>query len=180
MGFVILLGISMIYGVLIYGIGEQIQSQEEVSVKAASSKVNRANELRQEISAIVEGYPMENMARYISKQDRKTAAFVVGVAKKESNWGKYTPKKDGQECYNYWGYRGRSENMTPGGYTCFSSPKEAVAVVSKRFDTLIKEEELDTPEKMVVWKCGWSCAGHDPARVSKWIQDVEYYYGKIN
>jgi len=32
----------------------------------------------------------------------------------------------------------------------------------------------------VVWKCGASCAGHDPGGVKKWISDVDYYYQMLN
>ena len=44
----------------------------------------------------------------------------------------------------------------------------------------LAQKRIDTPQKMVVWKCGSSCAGHDPAGVSKWISDVSIYYNKIN
>jgi hypothetical protein len=47
------------------------------------------------------------MAPYISEQNQDTAAFIVGIAKKESNWGKRVPKREGKDCYNYWGYRGK-------------------------------------------------------------------------
>jgi len=174
--YVSLVGVSIIYGALIYGVGEKIES-EMSNIKPVI--YNQHTEFEEEIKTMAKGYPIERMARYISRKDRKTAAFLIGVAKKESNWGLYTPKLNGQECYNYWGYRGVSERMTPGGYTCFSSPGEAVRVISKRIDNLVRESSLDTPEKMVVWKCGWSCAGHSPEAVKKWISDVAYYYEKV-
>lgn len=138
-----------------------------------------ASSLEIKIRYMVKGYPIERMIPYISARDKKTAVFLVSVAKKESNWGKYAPRLNGKDCYNYWGYRGESENMTSGGYTCFSGPEEAVRVVAERFDELISDSKLDTPQKMIVWKCGWNCDGQDTRSVSKWIKDVNYYYKKL-
>jgi len=41
------------------------------------------------------------------------------------------------------------------------------------------EQGINTPEKMLVWKCGSSCATHDPAGVRKWVSDVEAYFRKL-
>jgi len=131
------------------------------------------------IKKLVAGYPMEKMTPYISRQEKATAAFLVSVAKKESNWGKRAPLLAGKDCYNYWGYRGQSDKMTESGYTCFSSPAEAIFTVAKRFDDLRKNSGLNTPEKMIVWKCGWDCTGHSEKSVSKWISDVSYYFDQI-
>lgn len=135
--------------------------------------------LEKNIKKMVFGYPIEKMVPYISTQEKKTAAFLVSIAKKESNWGKYSPKLNGKDCYNYWGYRGQSENMTPSGYTCFRNPRQAVNVVGGRISDLINDSELSTPAEMIVWKCGWNCAGHSDESVSKWIADVGLYYNKV-
>jgi hypothetical protein len=123
---------------------------------------------------ILVGHPMEDMAVAISKKDSAVAAFLIGIAKKESDWGTHSPKKDGHECYNFWGYKG-GYNVTEGGYSCFDSPEQAVEVVGGRIEELIAKN-INTPARMVVWKCGSSCAGHDPVAVKKWISDVSAYY----
>jgi hypothetical protein len=101
----------------------------------------------------------------------------VAIAKKESNWGKRSPVKSGRDCYNYWGYRG-GYNMTDSGYSCFDSPEQAVQEVGDRIEKLLSQQ-INTPSRMIVWKCGRTCAGHDPAGVAKWISDVEHYYNKL-
>ena len=123
--------------------------------------------------------PMEKMIPYIAQKDKMTAAFVVSVAKKESNWGKHSPIVNGRDCYNYWGYRGGGENITWDGYTCFKNPRQAVNVVSQRFDSLIKKSNFDTPAKMVVWKCGYDCSWDNPIAVQKWVSDVDFYFQKF-
>ncbi|MDD5084145.1 MAG: hypothetical protein PHT88_04450 [Candidatus Moranbacteria bacterium] len=135
--------------------------------------------LELEIKEMVKGYPIEDMVPVIAKQDPTVAAFLVSIAKKESNWGKRVPVLNGRDCYNYWGYRGKSEEMGTGGHTCFKTRKEAVTRVAKRIETLTKENKLDTPSEMIVWKCGSSCAGHSEASVSKWIADVSFYFKKF-
>ena len=127
---------------------------------------------------LVKGHPIEAMIPAISKRNKAEAAFLIGIAKKESNWGKRSPKKNGQECYNYWGYRG-GENPTDSGYSCFDSPEQAVMVVGGRIAELIGQK-INTPERMIVWKCGRTCAGHDEYSVKKWISDVRLYYNKLN
>lgn len=128
-----------------------------------------------EVTAMVKGYPIEAMLPYILKQDRDVAAFLIGIGKKESNWGKRVPVLNGKDCYNYWGYRGIRDAMGTGGHTCFNSPEDAVTTVGKRIQTLVQEKKLSTPAKMIVWKCGSTCAGHKPADVRKWISDVAMY-----
>lgn len=132
-----------------------------------------------EIKEMVKGYPIDEMTPYIAKQDPEVAAFLVSIAKKESNWGKRVPVLNGRDCYNYWGYRGKSEEMGTGGHTCFKTRKEAVERVSKRIKTLSQDQERDTPAEMIVWKCGSSCAGHSNESVSKWISDVSFYFKKF-
>ncbi len=130
--------------------------------------------------AMVAGYPIEEMLPYIFEQDRLTAAFLIGIAKKESNWGKRVPVLDGQDCFNYWGYRGIRRMMGTGGHTCFNSRKDAVETVAKRLNTLINSQRLNTPEKMIIWKCGFSCAGHSRESVKKWISDVDMYFKQLS
>lgn len=136
--------------------------------------------LEEEIRRIVKGYPIEKMVPEIAKKDRMVAAFLVAIAKKESNWGKRVPVRDGQDCYNYWGYRGIREKMGSGGHTCFDSPRDAVDTVAKRLEMLVEREKLNTPEKMVVWKCGYDCSWDSKTAVRKWISDVDLYFQKLN
>lgn len=131
------------------------------------------------IKDLVKDQPMEAMAGEVAKRDMNTAAYLVAIAKKESNLGKFSPQKDGRDCFNYWGFRG-TYNQTISGYSCFDSPEQAVAVVGDRIQYLTQLQKLDTPKKMIVWKCGASCAGHGDGNVRKWISDVDYYFDKIN
>lgn len=135
--------------------------------------------LEKDISSLVSGYPIEAMSGEIAKHDRLVAAFVIAIAKKESNWGKRVPVLDGKDCYNYWGFREVRERMGTGGHTCFDSKKDAVRSVSKRIETLMYEYDRDTPREMIVWKCGSSCDGHSEESVNKWVSDVDYYYRKL-
>ncbi len=137
-------------------------------------------EYQDKVREMVKGYPIEAMLPYIFEKDRLTASFLIGIAKKESNWGKRIPVLDGQDCFNYWGYRGVRRMMGSGGHTCFNSRKDAVDTVAVRLDKLINSEKLNTPEKLVVWKCGYSCAGHSRESVLKWISDVDMYFSRLN
>lgn len=128
------------------------------------------------VRKMVAGHPIEEMLPYIFEKDHLVAAFLVGIAKKESNWGKRVPVLAGQDCFNYWGYRGIRKMMGTGGHTCFNSRKDAVDTVAKRLETLIHSQKLDTPEKMIIWKCGYSCEGHSRESVKKWIADVDMYF----
>ncbi|MEA1926192.1 MAG: hypothetical protein U9M90_03030 [Patescibacteria group bacterium] len=136
-------------------------------------------ELEKELEDALKGTPMETMVDTISKQDKTIAAFLVGIAFKESKFGVYSPKKNGRECYNYWGFKGKT-NITTGGYSCFSSPEEAVEIVGQRLQKLVQKNNLNTPSKMTVWKCGRSCAGHSPESVRKWVSDVSIHFNSIN
>lgn len=128
---------------------------------------------------MTEGHPITQMLPYIFKEDKLTVAYLVSIAKKESNWGKRAPSKDGQDCYNYWGYKGKGSRGVAQGHACFGSPEEAVATVAKRIDVLTQDYERKTPRQMVVWKCGSTCAGHSDVSVKKWISDVAYYTNEI-
>lgn len=144
-------------------------------------KTDKKEDLEKEIREMVKGYPIEDMVSYIAEKDRIVAAFMIGIARKESNWGKRVPVLEGQDCYNYWGYRGIRKLMGTGGHTCFNSRKDAVDTVAKRIQTLVEKEELDTPEKMVIWKCGSNCAvTGGQAAANKWISDVNMIFKEIN
>ncbi len=147
----------------------------ELSTQDPSTK-----EFEKRVRDLVKGYPIEGMVPYIIEQDRTVAIYLVAIAKKESAWGIHSPVLDGEDCFNYWGYRGIRKLMGTGGHTCFNSRKDAVETVAKRLNTLIYENKLDTPQKLIKWKCGSSCAGHDPYGVQKWISDVDLYYRKLN
>ncbi len=138
----------------------------------------KQEELGGEIKNMVKGSPMEQMVPYIAKQDRTVAAFLVGIAKKESNFGRRVPVLNGQDCYNYWGYRGIRDRMGSGGHTCFNSPEDAVNTVAGRLSELVKAD-IDTPQEMVIWKCGSSCATHSDYSVQKWISDVNMYFKQL-
>lgn len=135
------------------------------------------SKLQRDIKKLVKGYPIAEMAPYIAGKDKKTAAFLIAIAKKESNWGIHSPKKRGKTCYNYWGYRG-PENPTVSGYSCFSSPRQAVNVVGKRIKNLVAQK-VDTPREMVMWKCGDACTRSGARGEAKWVRDVEFYYKKV-
>jgi hypothetical protein len=126
------------------------------------------------IEKMARGYPIKKMSAFIGRKDDRVAAFLVAIAKKESNWGKFSPKDNGRECYNYWGYRG-PENPTASGYSCFDSPKQAVDIVGRRLKNLIAEK-IDTPQEMVMWKCGPHCNRHESLSAEKWVSDVNFYY----
>jgi hypothetical protein len=127
---------------------------------------------------MVKGYPIEEMIPYIAKKDRIVAAFIVAIAKKESSWGVHVPVYKGQDCYNYWGWRGKNA-VGSGGHTCFGSPEEAVDTVAKRIEFLVSNKKLDTPQKMIVWKCG-DCGWDTPSAMRSWINDVDMYFRKLN
>ncbi|HEX7586506.1 MAG TPA: hypothetical protein VF390_02650 [Patescibacteria group bacterium] len=173
--FVFLVLFSVTFGALLFGIGEKIQNEKSAPVAIHSQAV--PNKMERKIKIMVTNHPIAEMAPYISDQEKEVAAYLVAIAKKESNWGKFSPQKDGKNCYNYWGYRG-TYNQTDSGYSCFDSPRQAVRVVGGRIGELI-DQDIDTPQKMVVWKCGATCSGHDPYSVDKWIQDVDLYYRKF-
>lgn len=146
-----------------------------------TSKDTTNDAFERELREMVKGYPIEVMIPEIAKKDRIVAAFIVAIAKKESAWGKRVPVLDGQDCYNYWGYRGIRDRMGTGGHTCFDSPKDAVDTVAKRIGFLVSNKKLNTPDKMVIWKCGSNCAvTGGQAAADKWISDVAMYFNKLN
>ena len=147
----------------------------------ADTEAKTISDFELELTEMVKGYPIETMVPEIAKQDRTVAAFIVAIAKKESAWGKRVPVLDGQDCYNYWGYRGIRNRMGTGGHTCFDSPKDAVDTVAKRIEFLVSNRKLNTPGKMVIWKCGSDCSvTGGQAAANKWISDVALYFNKLN
>ena len=126
--------------------------------------------------ALVSSYPIAAMVPFLSEIDKKAAPFLIAIAKKESDWGNHAPRKNGRDCYNYWGYKG-GYNPTAGGYSCFDSPEQAVKTVGGRLGDLIGKK-INTPEKMVVWKCGGDCSGD--AGAGGWIGTVRQYWQKLD
>lgn len=156
----------------------KVAQAEVLGVSVTPQPKKNAN-LEKEIDKMVKGYPIEDMVPYIASKDKQVAAFLVAIAKKESAWGKRRPVLNGENCYNYWGFRLKSESMGSGGHTCFDNPKQAVDTVAARIEELVTDYDRDTASKMIVWKCGLSCASHDPDSVKKWISDVDYYYKQV-
>jgi hypothetical protein len=144
-------------------------------------KNKKDEEFEKDIRDMVKGYPIEKMVKDIVKKDRIIAAFLVSIAKKESDWGKHVPVLKGEDCFNYWGYKGKRKRMGTGGHTCFDSRKDAIDTVAKRLSTLVYKEKVNTPQKMVtVWKCGYDCSWDDPRNVVKWANDVDKYFRRLN
>ncbi len=174
----LLIGIILVSSVLIV---QSMTKEEKIepAPKVAGIENTRNVVREKEINDLVQGYPIEKMTRYIAKQDPKVAAFLIAIAKKESAWGERKPVLNGEDCYNYWGFRLKSDRMGSGGHTCFDSPEEAVEIVGARLNRLVNDEKIDTPKEMVIWKCGYSCNGPEAAGSEKWIKDVDYYYKKL-
>src|SRR4030042_502357 len=115
------------------------------------------NELKEDVEKIVKNTPMAAMAEAISQKPRPVAAFIVGIAMKESKFGVYSPKLGGRDCYNYWGFKGGGKTVA-GGYSCFASPEQAVDAVSGKIEKMLASG-VRTPAQAISWKCGSSCAG---------------------
>lgn len=124
------------------------------------------------VRARVFGHPIERMVPELLATDRQVAVYLLAIAKKESNWGKISPQKNGRTCFNYWGYRG-SENPTDSGYSCFASRGEAVSIVGARIRELL-DSGVDTPREFVVWKRGFLTRPLDVSE-EKWVNDVSRY-----
>ncbi len=132
------------------------------------------------VATMAAGYPLAVMAPTIAEYDRSVAALLVGIAKKESDWGKHVPRTpDGADCFNYWGFKGAGSRGVAMGHGCFGSPEEAVHAVGHRIAELVTLRQTSEPKNLTIWKCGSSCATHSPESVRKWISDVDLYYRKI-
>jgi hypothetical protein len=160
---------------------EEVSCRDEVIVEQAKAdRVTQNDDLREAVRSLTEGYPIEMMASAISVYDRQVAGLIVGIAKKESNWGKRVPRDAlGDDCFNYWGWKGAGTRGMAMGHGCFGSPEEAVAAVGNRITQLVDKKQTSEPQHMTVWKCGSSCATHSPESVRKWIADVDLYYRQI-
>jgi len=148
------------------------------SITSLLSAQNDQADFEKQIADMVKGYPIEKMVPLIAKQDRAVAAFMIGIAWQESNWGVHVPAYKGQDCLNYWGWRGKNPVGT-GGHTCFASQEEAVETVAKRLKFLVSNQKLNTPEKMIVWKCG-DCSWDTKNNMRTWINSVSTYFKKLN
>lgn len=138
------------------------------------------NALGNMIREMTAGYPVEAMAPAIAEYDREVAGLIVGIAKKESNWGKRVPRDaQGNDCFNYWGYKGAGTRGVAMGHGCFGSPEEAVTTIGDRLQELVALRKTSEPKNMIIWKCGSSCSGHSAESVQKWIADVSLYYDRI-
>jgi hypothetical protein len=157
----------------------QLADEEVIVNLLGKVEEKQHSKFQEEILRYIKGKPMEPMAPYIAKQPRIVAAFIVGIAMKESKFGVYAPRNsDGRDCLNYWGYRG-PENTTASGYSCFNSPEQAIQVIGKKINKLVAGG-ISNPSEMISWKCGSSCAGHGAENVRKWISDVGINFYKIN
>lgn len=134
--------------------------------------------LEKKMKEMVAGYPIEKMVSRIAEKDPMVAAFVISIAKQESDWGKHVPVYKEEECWNYWGYRGKNPVGT-GGHTCFDSPEDAVDTVAKRLEFLVSNKKLNTPAKMIIWKCG-DCSWDNQRDMQRWISTVSVYFQKLD
>lgn len=161
---------------------QDIKNEKEIEKGAIENKkAQEEAEFENKIREMVKGRPIEDMVPYIVKKDKIVAAFMIAIARKESSWGVRVPVLNGQDCYNYWGYRSQRKLMGTGGHTCFNSRKDAVDTVAKRLKTLAIDNEKNTPAKMVLWKCGSNCeATGGQAAADKWIEDVDEIFKKLN
>jgi len=160
---------------------EKKASDSSVAVfglKKEKEKEIARNRFAEKLYEMVGNAPIREMVPFISQRDEKVAAFLVGIAKKESGWGEHVPLQDGKDCFNYWGYKGSASRGSALGYACFADQKEAVEIVGNRLEALINKNHT-TASKMLVWKCGSSCAGHSPEGVQSWVATVAMYLEKI-
>lgn len=157
------------------------EEKAPVLVKKEEKTIVRSDKtLSDLIQEMTAGYPIERMAPAIAQYDRGVAALIVGIAKKESDWGKHVPlDESGADCFNYWGYKGAGTRGVAMGHGCFGSPEEAVTAVGDRLTELVALRQTSEPANMIIWKCGSSCKGHTDVSVKKWISDVSFYYDRI-
>ncbi len=170
-------------------LGESIaKAQENKKVQAEAEKKlaqdmidKKQKDFEIKIRDMVKGYPIENMAPYIAKEDPLVAAFFIAIAKKESSWGEHVPAdSNGDDCYNYVGFRLKTKTLGTGGHSCFASPKEGFEVTVKRIKNLIYDEKMTTAQKIVSpWKCGYRPDLDDRKAVAKWVSDVDYYLQQV-
>lgn len=194
---------SMIYKYLGQSVSAKIQDSQSAQEEIAGSGENAPEEsmadmeidpkyftqllaeddlpkaaLEKKMREMVAGYPIEKMVSRIAEKDPVVAAFMVSIAKQESDWGKHIPVYQGEDCWNYWGYRGKNPVAT-GGHTCFDSPGDAVDTVAKRLEFLVSNKKLNTPAKMIIWKCG-DCSWDNQVDMQRWISAVNMYFQKLD
>jgi hypothetical protein len=154
-------------------------SNEENFFSREKISDEKKQNLEKKMREMVVGHPIENMIPYILEQDYNVAIYMIAIAKQESNWGDRVPTLNEKDCYNYWGYRENRELMGSAGHTCFDSREDAVKTVGKRLDDLLYKYNRQSAEKLIVWKCGSSCEGHDQEGVNRWIKTVDDYYKEL-
>lgn len=126
------------------------------------------------IRELVGDTPIKQMAPFIAKEDPLVAAMFIAIARKESSWGTRVPVNNGKDCYNYVGFRLKTDKMGSAGHSCFATPKEGFERTAKRIKDLIYKENMITAQKMVSpWKCGYRPDLDDPQAVQKWVSDVD-------
>ncbi|MFA9262588.1 MAG: hypothetical protein ACEQSB_04515 [Undibacterium sp.] len=153
---------------------------KETTPVASAPQSGEQSVFESELKTMLSGYPIEAMAPFIARYDRDIAGLIVGIAKKESNWGKRVPLDTaGADCYNYWGYKGAGARGIAMGHGCFGTAEEAVQAVGKRLQELVALRQTSEPKNMTIWKCGSSCATHSPESVRKWVSDVDIYFRAI-
>jgi len=161
----------------LFGAGDAKKLTFDKKVVFGETVKVQATEMESKLFNIVGDTPIAEMVPLIARRESKVAAFLVGIAKKESSFGLASPSKEGSTCYNYWGYKGAGSRGTALGYSCFGSAQEAIQIVGDRIEVLVAKER-NTPVRMVdTWKCGRSCAG-DPGAPS-WVSTVALYFDKI-
>jgi len=161
---------------------EDARSEAALAAKRLVEYENsEQGKMEAQMRQMVKGYPIEKMVPYIAKKDKTVAAFIIAIARQESSWGTRVPVLNGDDCYNYWGYRGKRARMGTGGHTCFDNPEDAVNTVAKRIEFLVSNEKITTPAQMVtVWKCGYDCSWDSKVAVQNWIDHVDTYFRKLN
>ena len=87
--YLVMILFSITFGVLTYALGEKIKQSCYIE------KIKPPSALESKINSLVSDFPIKRMVPYIAQKNSKTAAYLVAIAKKESNWGKYSPKKSG-------------------------------------------------------------------------------------
>lgn len=154
---------------------------DEECAQRAHADVSGTSPLEAQLADLLAGTPMAQMAPTIATQDQTVAAFIVGIAHIESQWGRYAPRKNGEDCYNYWGIKTTgARGSVAGGYGCFGTPEEAVTVVGTYIHRYVYDKNRTTPSAMVLpWKCGGSCASHSPESVSRWVSTVSAQYYRV-
>ncbi len=81
------LAVSVVLTILLYGASGAVANTEIAFAPVINP---RQVILENKVDKLVGGYPIAQMTEIIAKQDKTTAAFLVGIAKKESNWGRFS------------------------------------------------------------------------------------------